>query len=175
MNIAIDIGHANGTGARGNGLQEHEVATAIAEHLAAAIRAAGHSAAIYDYPNLSNRADLNASIAAINNSSADLAVSIHCDCSDNINARGAHVCYVSGTGYRIAKAVAAKLCSLLPGRAEQVSLRSDLAILTRTHPAAILCECGFISNPADAQIQRSRPADIAAAIASGIINYITEG
>lgn len=175
MNIALDIGHANATGATGNSLQEHTVCTAIAEHLAHLLRQAGHTPTIYDYPTLTNRQDLNATITAINNSPADLAVSLHCDCSENINARGAHICYVSGTGYRIARAVATPLCTLLPGRAEQTVLRTNLAILTRTHCPAILCECGFISNPADAQIQRNQPTAIARAIADGLINYITAG
>ena len=30
MKIAIDIGHANNTGSRGNGLEEHAVAVTIA-------------------------------------------------------------------------------------------------------------------------------------------------
>ena len=34
MNIALDIGHANNTGARGNGREEYAVAKTIAGHLA---------------------------------------------------------------------------------------------------------------------------------------------
>lgn len=175
MKVAIDVGHARGTGSRGNGLEEHAVCAVIAEELSRLLREAGHAAVVYDYPEMSNRGDLNASIAAINAWGADLAVSLHCDCSENVNARGGHVCYVSGTGYRVARAVAGRLCALLPGRAEGVVLRRDLAFLNRTRCAAILCECGFISNAGDAEVQSMRPGAIAGAIAEGICAYMERG
>ena len=46
MNIALDIGHANNTGSRGNGLEEHATAKTIADHLAPMLRAQGHAVTI---------------------------------------------------------------------------------------------------------------------------------
>ncbi len=49
MNIALDIGHANNTGSRGNGLEEHATAMTIADHLAPMLRAQGHNVEIIDF------------------------------------------------------------------------------------------------------------------------------
>lgn len=46
--ICIDIGHAAGTGATGNGLEEHGVAVQIAAHLARYLRVRGHAVSIID-------------------------------------------------------------------------------------------------------------------------------
>lgn len=48
--ICIDIGHAAGTGATGNGLEEHGVAVQIAAHLARYLRERGHNVSVIDYP-----------------------------------------------------------------------------------------------------------------------------
>ena len=81
---------------------------------------------------------------------------------------GAHVCYVSATGKRMAQSIARYLCTLLPGRAEQVQKRSGLYILTETRAPWVLCECGFITNPKDVQ---ATPEAVATAIASGVSHY----
>ena len=81
---------------------------------------------------------------------------------------GAHVCYVSATGKRMAQSIARELCTLLPGRAEQVKKRTDLYILNHTRAPWVLCECGFITNPRDVQ---ATPEAIATAIANGVSHY----
>lgn len=86
----------------------------------------------------------------------------------NPHPRGAHVCYVSATGKRMAESIARYLCTLLPGRAEQVQQRSDLYILTNTRAPWVLCECGFITNPGDIQ---ATPEQIAECIAAGVRLY----
>lgn len=191
--ICIDIGHAAGTGATGNGLEEHGVAVQIAAHLARYLRDRGHAVSVIDYPSLSNAADLNATVRAINAGSYNLAVSLHCDSSDNPDACGAHVCHHrtyhkdgtftdSGQGKALASAIAGPLCKLLPGRADPVQARPDrkkklsgLQVLRATRPPAVLCECSFITNVADAEMMKNRPELIAQAIGAGILNYIDNG
>jgi len=191
--ICIDIGHAAGTGATGNGLEEHGVAVQIAAHLARYLRERGHAVSVIDYPSLSNAADLNATVRAINAGSYNLAVSLHCDSSDNPDACGAHVCHHrtyhkdgtftdSGQGKALASAIAGPLCKLLPGRADPVQARPDrkkklsgLQVLRATRPPAVLCECSFITNVADAEMMKNRPELIAQAIGAGILNYIDNG
>ena len=172
MKIAIDIGHANGTGARGNGLEEHEVATSIGTHLAVMLEEQGHEVDIIDFPEMSNRDDLNATIKEANSAYYDFGLSIHCDCSDNVEAHGAHVCYYSASGKRLADCITSRLCKLLPGRANQTVRRTDLAVLKQTKPTWVLCECGFISNPDDATMMRIAPNCIAQQIALGIKDYL---
>ena len=50
MNIALDIGYANNTGARGNGREEYAVAKTIAGHLAPMLRVHGRAVTVTDYP-----------------------------------------------------------------------------------------------------------------------------
>lgn len=191
--ICIDVGHAAGTGATGNGLEEHGVAVQIATSLARYLRVSGHTVSVIDYPQLSNAADLNATVRAINAGDYDLSVSLHCDSSDNPDACGAHVCHHrtyhnDGTyadsvqGKALAQAIAGPLCKLLPGRADHVQARPDkkkklsgLQVLRETRPPAVLCECSFISNVNDAEVMKKSPALIAQAIGTGIIDYIDHG
>lgn len=191
--ICIDIGHAAGTGATGNGLEEHGVAVQIAAHLARYLRERGQSVSVIDYPLLSNAADLNATVRAVNAGNYDLSVSLHCDSSKNPDACGAHVCHhrtyhKDGTftdsvqGKALASAIAVPLCKLLPGRADPVQARPDkkkklsgLQVLRETRPPAVLCECSFITNSGDAEMMKNRPELIAQAIGAGILDYIENG
>jgi N-acetylmuramoyl-L-alanine amidase len=191
--ICIDVGHAAGTGARGNGLEEHGVAVQIATYLARYLRGHGHTVSVIDYPQLSNDGDLAATVRAINAGNYDLSVSLHCDSSDNPKACGAHVCHHrnyhdDGTytdsvqGKALAQAIAVPLCTLLPGRADTVQARPDktkkltsLKVLRETRPPAVLCECSFISNANDAEMMKKRPEIIAQAIGQGILDYIDNG
>lgn len=191
MNIALDIGHAKGTGTRGNGLEEHDVSKTIAEHLFSVLRAQGHAVTIIDYPHLDNDDDLAATVRAINAGGFDISISLHCDSSDSATACGAHVCHHrnyhddgsytdSGKGKALAEAIAGPLCKLMPGRADHVQARPDrscwpnkssLYVLRKTVPPAVLVECGFLSNPEDASVLHDTPGSIARAIAWGVDAY----
>lgn len=174
MKIAIDIGHANHTGATGNDLEEHDIAARIGYFTALLLRTNGREVDVIDYPNSTNAADLTQTIAAANTGGYDIGVSIHTDASDNQSARGAHVCFYPGSvpGARLAVCIAQPLCHLLPGRANSVIARPGLAILKKTQAPWALIECGFITNPDDAALLRDSPHLIAQQIATGILNYI---
>lgn len=170
VKIALDVGHARHTGATGNGLQEHEVVAKLAKYVKDMLCAQQFiHADIVDHPELSNRGDLNAAIADVNSGNYDAVISLHCDCSDNPAARGAHVCYRTLKGYAIGVEIAERLAVHLPGRAELMVQRKDLAILNQTRPPAVLCECGFLSNEEDATILKTRAILLARAISGGII------
>lgn len=191
MNIALDIGHAKGTGSRGNGREEHATASVIVDHLAPMLRAQGHAVTIIDYPYMDNDDDLAATVKAINAGGFDISISLHCDSVGLATACGAHVCHHrnyhddgsytdSPSGRRLAQAIAKPLCKLLPGRADHVQARPDrsckpnktsLYVLRETVPPAVLVECGFLSNPGDAALLRNNPAAIARAIAQGVDAY----
>lgn len=194
MNIALDIGHANNTGSRGNGLEEHATAKTIADHLAPMLRAQGHTVAIIDFPRLDNDDDLAATVNAINAGGFDISISLHCDSAGSATACGAHVCHHrnyhddgsytdSPSGKCLAKAIAGPLCKLVPGRADHVQARPDrsckpnktsLYVLRETVPPAVLVECGFISNTGDADIMKHHPESIANAIAAGVESYTSK-
>lgn len=171
--IAIDVGHARGTGARGY-VDEHDTCAALAEevkHALESFKVDTFQADIIDFPDKSNSGDLAATVKAVNAGKYDLCVSLHMDASDNAAAHGAHVCYFSANGKRLAEEIAMRLCPYLPGRAEQTVNRTDLYVLKNTRPVAALVECGFCTNEYDAAVVRKQAYVLARAIALGIAAY----
>lgn len=193
MNIALDIGHAKGTGARGHGLEEHDVACVIARHLFAQLKDMGHTVHVLDFPDKGNTEDLNATIKVANADGYDFGISLHCDSAStektvetetgpeiinvpNPGPHGAHVCFYPGSvkGSRLAMCIAEPLSRLLPGRANTVQSRPGLAVLKRTRCPWVLCECGFITNPENAALMKDHPGRIAEAIAEGVKDYLNQ-
>jgi len=172
MMVAIDIGHARMTGARGCGQEEHELCARMAPLLKAYLEEAGVQADVIDFPDLDNRGDLAATVRAINSRDCTLSISLHCDASDNPEAHGAHVCYVSESGRRLAAAIAARLCPLMPGRANRVARRKDLYVLNNTRPVAVLVECGFVTNEKDCRMLAQDPGRLMQAVAEGVKAYV---
>lgn len=171
--ILIDIGHARMTGASAQGRHEHEEMEAFAPVLAEELQLLGFRTTVLDYPELSNEEDLVATVRQANALRPDFILSLHLDCSENENARGAHVCYVSSKGERMARCIAKHLCEMFPGRAEQVVKRSGLYVLRKTHAPAVLIECCFISHEEDMAVFHRHPRMVAKAIAQGVSNYFT--
>lgn len=170
----IDIGHANGTGARSLEAdpkyrdEEHDLCTKIGAELHKLLNKCGSTATIIDFPTMNNSQDLNATITEANKIKADLGISIHMDAASTETPRGAHVCYYSTTGKKYAEKIAPRLTQLLPGRASSVVLRTDLAVLKKTKWPWVLIECGFITNPHDRAIAKDHPEWIAEAIANSL-------
>lgn len=190
--IAIDIGHASGTGTITNGADEHEESARNAAVLKSILESDPidrFEVDIIDFPADSNTGDLNKTIQAINAGKYDAVVSLHCDSSSNPNARGAHVCHHrtyhadgsytdSPGGKALAREIAACLCPFMPGRANKVQARPDrglnlssLAILRQTTPTAVLVETGFLSNPEDLERIRALRYELMRAVALGIDAY----
>lgn len=191
--ILLDIGHANGTGAReylDHGREEHAQCALIAAELRKRLEAAGHKVVVLDYPEESNSADLRrTAAAAAAHPGAAFGLSLHMDSAatrrvlgtdaesgktlyrDDANPapHGAHCCYVSERGKLLAAHIARRLCKLLPGRAEQTVKRPDLYILKHTPQPWALVECGFITNPHDVN---TPAADVADAIAAAVADYM---
>ncbi len=196
IHAGLDVGHAAGTGARCGHLDEHELNAELAQLVARKLKAHGIRVTIYDFPALNNRTDLNRTIAAANADGVDFLVSFHADCCEKVTgyktvrgedgepyqqpilspdtrARGAHACYVSKAGRKLAAAIARYLCALLPGRAEHVQHRDKLAILNRTDMPATLLENGFITSPDDMALVVGNMEAVADAIVNGILDYLT--
>lgn len=195
--IAIDIGHADGSGAKGNGMDEHAMCERLAAELKRALEAFEvdkFTADIIDFPALGNSGDLAATVKAVNAGKYDACVSLHMDAASKISRyesitypdgtkgefpiyvadpqpHGAHVCYYSAAGSDLANEVALRLCPQLPGRSKRTVRRDDLYVLKRTKPVAILVECGFITNRGDAAWVKFNPDRVALSIALGIAAY----
>ena len=169
--VAIDIGHAAGTGAIGNGLREHETMVRIGIQVKYYLEQAGFVGRLIDYPEESNRDDLLHTAVTANNLGVDVGLSLHADASDNVVACGGHCCYVSDSGRVLAGCIAKQIACVLPGRADTVVYRDDLYILKNTRAPWVLVECGFLTNAEDAQVLKSKPQLVAKAIADGVIGY----
>ena len=196
--IAIDIGHANKTGARGNSYDEHEMCATLAKAVKAALesyKTQTFTADIIDFPEKSNTGDLTATVSAINAGGYDASVSLHMDAASKIvgyetvtdrdglvtkepiyapnpTPHGAHVCYTSAKGKVLANEIALRLCPQLPGRANRIVKRDNLYVLKHTKPVAVLVECGFITNPGDAKWVAEHPDKVALPIALGIAAFL---
>ena len=171
--IIIDIGHANGTGARGFDWEEHASNVVVGSHLQRLLTERGVSVVVLDFPEKDNATDLNLTKSTANSIGADLLISLHHDAADSTTAKGAHVIYYRDSSKKYAQAVAKTLSARMPGRSETVVQRSNLAIL-KVNFDAILCESGFITNEHDNSIQRNHPELIAQDIVDGLvsINFI---
>jgi N-acetylmuramoyl-L-alanine amidase len=196
--IAIDIGHASKTGARGNGYDEHEMCAMLAQHVKKHLesyKVQQFQADIIDFPTQSNSGDLSATVKAINAGGYDASVSLHMDAASKIagyetvtdrdglvtkepiyapnpTPHGAHVCYYSTSGKRLANEIAIRLCPQMTGRANKTVKRDNLYVLKKTKPVAVLVECGFITNPNDAAWVKKAPDKVALSIALGIAAFL---
>lgn len=184
MKIAIDIGHADGTGAKYAGQEEHEtVEKFVYDCLLPTLKMNGfNSSDVIDYPEKSNTDDLNQTISAANARGYDILISCHRDAADSavgsdgfMEPHGAHAIHFSSSknGKKLASFIMndAGLKSVLPGRADVVVARDGLAILKRTKCVAVLLELGFITNKGDREKFDTEPQDIADCIVSGITMY----
>lgn len=155
--IILDIGHANKTGARGQGQEEHDLASKFTKKLCARLKTKGIKSIILDYPHANNKEDLRMTAKAANAmQDALLGISIHLD-AGGASARGGHVCYTSSKGKLIAQQIAPHLAKVMPGRAETIKERDDLYILNNTRAPWVLIELGFITNALDLTVLMDDP------------------
>ena len=148
--IIIDIGHANGTGARGNGYEEHALCVIVGKKLKKRLEKHDVKVTLLDFPALSNKQDLIRTIRTANATKAvTFGISLHMDASSNDKAHGGHVCFASAKGREIAERVAAKLVDVMPGRSVTVQKRTGIAVLTQTRAPWALIELGFITHAGD--------------------------
>lgn len=167
--IFVIAGHGAGDpGASGNGYTEAERVRA----LAAKIKAYGGDAVTVGDTSRNWYADNGISTLSISKSWQ--IIELHMD-SASVSARGGHV--IINSGFEPDKydtALAAFISGILPGRAQTIVKRNDLANPKRAaakgYPYRLL-ECGFISNTQDVKIFNEKTDEIA----KGILNVFGIG
>jgi N-acetylmuramoyl-L-alanine amidase len=119
------------------------------------------------------RRDLNARLELIQESDADLFVSIHANASSNPRQRGVECYYYSKSeaGKTLALLIQEQLRTVAP--ISQEAERANFFVLRRNHVPAVLIETGFITNPNERVLLQSPEYQrkIAEAIVSGIVKY----
>ncbi len=122
------------------------------------------------------RRDLNARLEMVEESDADLFVSIHANASTNPRRRGVE-CYYFGqseSGKRLALAIEEELRLVAP--VSQAAKAADYFVLRRNKVPAALVEVGFITNAEELALLQTPEYQhrLAEAIASGIHRYCRE-
>ena len=117
--------------------------------------------------------DLNARLEMIEESDADLFISIHSNVSSRSQRRGIECYYASklNDGKRLALAVQQQLSLIAP--VSHKAAAANFFVLKRNKVPAALIEVGFITNP-DERVQLQSPEyqkKIADAIVKGIVDY----
>lgn len=86
----------------------------------------------------------------INESGADLMVSIHMNSFPLSSSQGAYVFYANGSdkGFELAKSVQTSICLSFETARKTVTV-GDYFVLNYSNIPAILIECGFLSNPVE--------------------------
>ncbi len=122
-------------------------------------------------------ADLRKRCELINESDADVTVSIHQNSFFQESSKGAQVFYqsASGEGKRLAEVMQRQLISSLDESNRRVAkANDDYYMLKNTQGVMVIVECGFLSNPEEAKklTENTYQRQVAWAIALGTLQYL---
>lgn len=125
------------------------------------------------------REDLNARIGIINSSKALIVISIHQNSYEQSSCKGAQVFYFedSEKGQKLAECIQASLFTNVDGdNKRQVTANSSYYLLKKSSITAAIVECGFLSNPkeADLLITKEYQDKVAIGIGEGILSYFKQ-
>lgn len=159
--VAIDAGHGGiDDGAQYHGIQEKDVNLAIAAKLAAVLATNGATTVLtrdsdvdyYTRGKGGKRNDLLKRAEIIEQSGANVYLSIHCNAMKGANWSGAQVFYHPGKSEnkQLAEIMQQALKNFPPGNQRQIRQDSDIILLKSVTVSGVLVEAGFISNPAEA-------------------------
>ena len=120
--------------------------------------------------------DMNKRIEIINTSKANVVVSIHQNSFTSSDARGAQVFYYkeSAKGEELAESIQDKLLKMDESNTRQKKSDMDYYILRKSDIPAVIVECGFLSNPDEAELLSGGDyqGKVATSIADGIVDYL---
>lgn len=110
----------------------------------------------------------------INNSNADLMISLHMNSFPLSSSEGAQVFYAKGSeqGFNLAKSIQNSLSKSFESARDYVTV-GDYFVLNYSNIPAILVECGFLSNPEEEKLLQTEEyrKNFCYSILAGVINY----
>lgn len=186
--IVIDSGHgffdAGKTGV--NGAEEKTINLAIAGKLRYLLEQQGYEvrmtreddAVLYDGSTPSTKKeDMTKRVALMNDPGCILAVSVHQNSFTEEKYRGAQVFYYTGSedSKRLAASIQQSMIRYLdPENTRQEKANDDYYLLKKTTVPVVICECGFLSNPEEAELLMTEEYQEKAAWAMmlGIMQYL---
>lgn len=173
--VVVDPGHGGSDpGATSySGYYEKNVNLSIARKVATYLENSGVN--VIMTRNSDTFIELNDRAEIANRANADLFVSIHCDSHPKSSQRG-YTLYVAPTASWSSKKTAAAIeQSMSRTELSSIGIRSrDFRVLVRTSCPAVLVECGYLTNPYEADLLDDSGFQdrIARAIADGIVNSL---
>jgi len=124
------------------------------------------------------RSDLEARVNLAKKYNADLFISIHCNSIPSQRWSGAQTFYdpENKQSELLGKTIQAELIKQLKNTNRQALVRSDTYLFKNLEIPAVIVECGFLSNPTEAQLlsQPEYQHRLAFAIYSGIVKYLAD-
>lgn len=184
--IVIDAGHGGRDGGavgKSTGITESELNLEYALQLKDFCEEFGFEVVLtrstmdglYD-ENSSNKkkSEMENRINTINNSDADLMISLHMNAFPLSSSEGAQVFYAkgSGQGYELAKSIQTNLSQSFKSARDYVTV-GDYFVLNFSNIPSVLVECGFLSNPEEEKLLQddSYKKNFCYSLLAGIINY----
>lgn len=169
--VVIDAGHGGrDEGTRWYHISEEDVTLAVAKKLGALLEAKGITVMQTRLEDRYVSLDERAGVA--NRSNNSLLVSIHFNASriSTVSGFQTYHFFASPSSRIVAESIQQAMEEKTSGRSRGV-MKNDFAVLTRTNDCAVLVECGFISNKAEAKYFASEEGQkvLAEALAAGIL------
>lgn len=185
--ILVDAGHGERPGMIGvGGLEEKGINLSISLLLRDTLEKSGYSVimtreedkGLYDSSAANKKAqDMQRRIAMIREHMPVLSVSIHQNSYHDAGVHGPQVFYYESSveGKKLAEAVQSSLNDLLEvDRPRKVKGNTSYYLLKRSSGTLVIVECGFLTNPEEAQKLQTKEYQekVAAAVSEGIRTYL---
>ena len=186
--VVVDGGHGGMDGGKqsASGVMEKDINLTIAYDLKQMLEDCGIHVVMTrtDDSGLYSETDRNKKVAdmkkrceIIDNSNADMVISIHQNSFDSSNVYGAQVFYYkhSTEGKKLAQILQSTLKENLDKTNKRVEKANDTYyMLIHTKCPIVIAECGFLSNPEEATLLSSEDYQmrVATALYNGIIEYL---
>lgn len=189
--IVLDAGHGGmDGGANFESIQEKEISLAVTKKIQDFLQEQGALVLLTreDDSDLANdgtkgirnrkREDLQNRVKVINESEADLFLSIHLNAFPSRSSSGAQTFYTNRylENKQAAEFIQQEIIRNLENTSRQPRVIQNIYLMANATKPGALVEIGFISNAAERQnlIQESYQEKIAAAVYKGILRYFTE-
>lgn len=185
--IAIDPGHGGiDGGASAHAAVEKELTLAIAQRLVAVLEAHGAKVVLtrvddsdyYTRGKGGKRNDLLTRVSYLNQSGADVFVSIHCNAIRGAKNKGAQVFYNprQPQNQALAQSVQDRLRDFPPGNKRKIQQDLQILLLNECSIPGVLIETGYITNPEEARLLQDSAyqQNLAEQIAAGLAYHLQQ-
>ena len=188
--VIIDAGHGRPDGGATStaGHTESEINLEIAKKLQKVLKKGKVEVvmtrtdenSLSDKKNNNKRADMQKRVQIRNSSNADVFVSIHMNHFSEPKYRGAQTFYNSSLPQNktLAESIQKSLILLAdPGNTREIKCDNSIYVLKNSQIPGVLVECGFLSNPEEAQLvtEKEYQDKLVWAIYCGICDFFSQG